>query len=164
MSLMTLRDRRTDVPFQDFAGNTSMTRFRDEMDRLIDRMFNDAFIDNTRFTPEFGAWLPTMDVKETEKELVLYFEVPGVDPKDVNVQITGNMLSISGKKEELDEVKEGEFRHTERRFGSFRRAIDLPDYVDVDHIKAEHKNGTLTIKLPKLAKTVTKKIAVKPTN
>jgi HSP20 family protein len=87
--------------------------------------------------------------------------VPGLDPKDLEVSISGNHLVLAGEKKESTEKKGKDFFHTESRFGSFQRTIPLPDAVDPDNVEAEYSNGVVVIHLKKAPSAVAKRIEVK---
>lgn len=118
-----------------------------ELQREIDRLFDDFFRTEVRPVKEFFA--PDMDVYETDNEVVIEVEIPGIDRKDVKITVEENILKISGEKKVEREQKGKNYYYVERSTGKFERAIRLPDYVDVEKIKAEYKNGVLTIKVPK---------------
>ena len=106
---------------------------------------------------------PHMDVKETDKEIVVETELPGIDEKDVSLALKDGVLTIRGeKKHEVDEEKEN-YRIMERRYGSFQRSLRLPDTVDEDKIEATFNNGVLKVSLPKRPEAIGKhrKIPIK---
>jgi len=106
------------------------------------------------------GWVPALDFAETPEAYVVYAELPGVDPKDVEISIEDGRLEISGEKSaEQSEEKQGWFR-VERSHGSFRRTVELPGAVDTGKVKAEAKNGVLTITLPKHEEAKARKISV----
>ncbi|MFN7135345.1 MAG: Hsp20/alpha crystallin family protein, partial [Myxococcales bacterium] len=106
-------------------------------------------------------FVPRFEVKETKDGYVFKADLPGVDEKDVDVSLTGNRLTISGRRE-AEERKEGEtYFAYERSFGSFSRTFTLPEGVDTEHVDAELKNGVLTIQLGKRAEMKPRKIALK---
>nr|AAC79726.1 small heat shock protein [Thermotoga maritima] len=113
-----------------------------ELQREIDRLFDDFFRTEVRPAPD-------MDVFETDDEVVIEVEIPGIDRKDVQITVEENILKISGEKKLEREQKGKNYYYVERSAGKFERAIRLPDYVDVEKIKAEYKNGVLTIRVPK---------------
>jgi len=98
-----------------------------------------------------SAWAPTVDVQETADEIVVAAELPGVDPKDVNVTVQNGVLTIAGeKKEEREEGKpDANYHMIERRYGRFERSFALPRTVAADNVKAAFENGVLRIKLAK---------------
>lgn len=121
-----------------------------EFDRLFDQLLGLADSPFSALEQLSRQYVPSVDIRETEKEFQINVEVPGMDEKDIDVSMSGNMLTISGeKKEENEENAKGIYR-MERRFGSFSRSIPLPETgVDTDKAEASYKNGVLTIKLPK---------------
>lgn len=129
-------------------GASPLARIHDE----IDRMFQE--FTSARFWPrlEGMARVPSIDLSEKNGNLVVEAELPGVDKKDVKITYTDNMLTLQGEtKQEKEEKREGYYR-AERQYGSFYRAIPLPQPVDFSKAKAEFKNGVLTITLPKSAR------------
>ena len=135
----------------------------------VDSLF-DSFIGGLpAFSGMFGssggrgfALTPHMDVTETDNEIVVEAELPGIDEKEVSLSLQDGVLTIRGeKKHERDEEKEN-YRMMERRYGSFQRSFAVPDGVDTDKIEAHFKNGVLTITLPKTvqAQKNEKKIAI----
>ena len=99
---------------------------------------------------------PHMDVKETDKEIVVETELPGIDEKDISLALQDGVLTIRGeKKHEHDEEKEN-YRVMERRYGSFQRSVRLPDTVDEDKVEASFNNGVLKVSLPKRPEAIGK--------
>jgi HSP20 family protein len=145
--------------------------FRSEMDRLFDRfagsfgfpllrrMFDIEPAGRTSFT--FSA--PAMDMSEDDKAYKISAELPGLDAKDVDVTISGTTLLLKGEKRQEKEEKEQNYYLSERIYGSFQRAFELPASVDRDKIAADFSKGVLTITLPKTpaAQKQQKKIEVK---
>ncbi len=105
---------------------------------------------------------PKVDIADTEKEIVVTANVPGIVPEDISVEVSDGVLSISGQtnKEQKEESKDKKYYRFERESGSFSRSFSLPSKVDEKNIEAETKNGVLVIKLPKI-KEEKKKIPVK---
>jgi len=91
----------------------------------------------------------SLDVTETDSEVIVTTDVPGVDAKDIEITVTGDVLTIRGEKKEEKEEKKRNYRKMERWYGSFGRSVTLPSSVDQSQIKAKMKNGILTITLPK---------------
>ncbi|MBZ4420250.1 Hsp20/alpha crystallin family protein [Myxococcus sp. RHSTA-1-4] len=103
---------------------------------------------------------PDFDVKETKDGYIFKADVPGVKEEDVEISLTGNQLTVSGKREE-EKREEGERYYTyERRHGSFSRSFSLPEGVDSDHIQAELKDGVLSLMLPKRPEVQAKRITL----
>jgi len=136
-------------------------QLRTEMDRLFDRFFGGSL----GFLGEpFGrtqAWMPSLDVSETDADITVRAEVPGVDAKDIDIQVSGQVLTISGEKKESTESKGENYYHAERSFGSFRRSVQLPTSVDAEKVLAEYKNGVLLIRMKKEKGAVPKRISVR---
>ena len=126
---------------------------------LFDRFFEDfelpmRFREETEFSPAF-------DVSETEKELIVRAEVPGMEKKDININLSEGLLTITGeKKHEKKEEKEN-YHCFERRYGKFSRTMQLPLDVDSEKVDAVYKDGVLTITLPKSETVIPKKIEVR---
>jgi HSP20 family protein len=128
--------------------------------REMDRFFEDLAGNGGRHGME--RWAPFMDVTETPEALVVKAEVPGVDPKEVEISVNGDTLTIKGEKKEEEKEEKGKTWHRiERSYGSFLRAVMLPAPVDADRITAEARDGVLTITLPKTEKAKAKRIEVK---
>ncbi len=92
---------------------------------------------------------PQVDVEETDKEVIVKVDLPGVNPKDVQIELQDNSLNISGRSETEEEIKEKNYYHKERRYGSFQRQVPLPCPVIPEDAKAKAQDGVLTITLPK---------------
>lgn len=110
------------------------------------------------------AFVPSFDVKETKEGIVLEVDLPGVRHKDLSVTLTGNRLTVSGEQEaeEQEKKKDDEDSHTtERTYGSFTRAFTLPEGVNAGKVKAELKDGVLSLILPKKPEVKTRQISVK---
>ncbi|MCX7667649.1 MAG: Hsp20/alpha crystallin family protein [Atribacterota bacterium] len=117
--------------------------------------------DNFPFVEErkgLGEWLPRVDVVETEKEIVLYFDLPGVDQKEVEITISEDRLTVSGERKAGE--TQGSFLRKERIFGPFRRSFSLRMPVDVERVVAPYKNGVLEIHLPKFEEGKVRKILI----
>jgi HSP20 family protein len=96
-----------------------------------------------------GGLFPRLDVSETDNDVTVRTEIPGLDSKDLNVSISDSTLTISGEKKEEKEREGENFYHCERRFGSFRREVELPMGIDPDKVTAEYENGVATIRVAK---------------
>lgn len=128
--------------------------FQDEMNRVLDNFFN-------RESSYGMDWRPIVDVAETESDITVKAEIPGIDPKEVEISITGDILTLKGEKKEEKENTGKSYHRVESSYGSFKRVINLPVSVDVDKVTAEGKNGILEITLPKKEESRAKKINVK---
>jgi len=107
-----------------------------------------------------GNFVPPVDIYEDEHSVTLKVEVPGLDPKDVDVQVENHTLTIKGERKFEKEEKEENFHRIERRYGSFVRSFTLPSTVDTDNIKADYENGVLKVQLAKRAEAKPKQIKV----
>lgn len=112
----------------------------------------------------FGEVAARADVSETEKELIVKVELPGMSEKDVDISISRDMLTISGEKKQEKEQNEKGWYRMERQYGSFTRSIPLPYEIESDRAEAQYRNGVLSIRLPKTAvqQKATKSIPVRP--
>jgi len=142
--------------------------WREEMENFFSRPFG-AFPSLRRAfeTAPFRAFekpltVPAVDVVEDDKSFRINAELPGIDEKDVEIGVSGDMLTIKGEKSENKEEKDKNYFLSERRYGSFQRSFQLPDGVDRDKIAASFEKGVLTITLPKTSQAVKeqRKIAI----
>ncbi|MBU0943209.1 MAG: Hsp20/alpha crystallin family protein [Proteobacteria bacterium] len=108
-----------------------------------EKFFTDSLTD--------GLFKPTLDIGATEKEYAISVEVPGIDQKDITLEISNNILTIRGEKKQEHEEKQKDYYRIERSYGSFQRILSLPEDADQDAVKANFKNGILTITLPRNA-------------
>jgi HSP20 family protein len=157
MTLIPWRAKRDETGRQ----LSPMTGFRGEMDRLFDTFLRDAFHWGGSELPVAGQWGPPLDVEETDQEIHVRAEIPGVKAEDLELSINGDTLTISGEKKEGQERREGGYVYQERHFGSFRRDVILPAAVDANDVKAQYKDGVLTVELKKSQEALPKKIQVK---
>jgi len=112
------------------------------------RLFSDTvnrLLSDTQVRP----WAPAVDIYETENELVLKADIPDVEMKDIDIRLENGTLALKGERKFEDEQKTKGFHHAERSYGSFARYFTLPDTVETDKVRAEYKNGVLTLTLPK---------------
>ena len=126
--------------------------FDDRFDRLIERAFG---------RDRQGPWRPAMDVYETDDQVVVTVELPGVSAEDVDVSVEDSTLTVSGTREFSSEVKQESYHRIERRYGAFSRAVSLPPQVDTSKVDARFVDGVLTVEVPKIQKARSKRIQVK---
>jgi HSP20 family protein len=153
MSIVPWRNKRK-------TGELStLGELRSEMDRLFDSFMRDPL---GSLGDTFGTrqWLPTVDVAETGEEITVRAEIPGVDPKDLEITVAGSRLTIAGEKRESHEQSDKGLHSSESRYGSFRRSINLGSAVDSEQINAECEQGVLTVKLNKTKAAAARRIAV----
>lgn len=127
-------------PFKEFRT------LREQMNRFFENMPYENFMD----------FRPSIDLYEKDDEVVVQADIPGIDPKNIEISVSENHINIRGKIERNREVNEENYHRTERRFGSFNRTISLPARVDHKKAQANTKNGVLEIRIPKLDKEIDK--------
>ena len=137
---------------------------RDEnlpLDRVVVAVGWDPLADVSRFERTWGAsYLPDMEVKETPDAFVISADLPGVQEKDLDVSIAGNELCVSGKREEEARDEGNQYLAYERSYGSFCRSFTLPAGSDAENVKADLKNGVLTITVPKKAGAQSRRVQI----
>ena len=131
------------------------------LQREIDRLFDDFTCGFPAFGNGKSDLLPSMDVTETDKQIEITAELPGLEEKDVQINVADNLLTIRGEKKAEKEEKDKDYRLIERSYGSFERTLELPDGVNADAIQASIAKGVLTVTVPKPAPAQSKKIDVK---
>jgi HSP20 family protein len=144
MALMTSRWE----PFREIA------RLQDEMSRVLDNRYS---FNGT----ESVGWTPAVDIYEDEDAVTLRAELPGVEPKDVDVRFENGVLTLRGERKLEQEEKRENYHRVERSYGTFTRSFALPGTVDAEKIRAEAKNGILSIVLPKRSEAKPRAIQVK---
>jgi HSP20 family protein len=143
---------RTIARWEPFRGVPTL---QDQMNRL----FNDVF-ERTGDESSLSAWAPAVDIYETEHELVVKADLPEVDPKDLDIRVENNILTIRGERKFEKKVNEENYLRVERSFGSFARSFTLASTVNADAIKAEYQNGVLKLSIPKREEAKPKQIKV----
>jgi HSP20 family protein len=124
---------------------------KQDMDRVFERLFGGALWPELPKAKAFEVmWEPALDFSEAEKEFVVRLEIPGVTRDDLDVTIDGTLLTLSGKREMMEEKKGEDFLWQERHAGRFMRTLRLPAPVKESEVMATYENGILTVKLPKL--------------
>ena len=117
----------------------------------VPRIFDEFFRDWPFHALDFDrteTWRPAVDVLEKDGNLVLRAEVPGVSEKDIELKLEGNVLTLQGERKQEAENDNGNYYRKETSYGKFSRSFTLPDTVDIDKIKAEYRNGVLTVTIP----------------
>lgn len=130
---------------------------QDEMNRLFLDFFGRT--PGRRVAAE-ALWAPIMDIEETKDDIIVKAEIPGMTKDDVKIQVTGDLLTISGERKREEETKEKTYHRIERSYGQFQRMITLPSEVQSSKAKASYENGVLTIKLPKSEEVKPKEISI----
>jgi HSP20 family protein len=140
----------------------------DEMDRAFDglfhrgwlRPFRDAWPDLARFEEALGMGTPRVDVLDRDEEILVRAEVPGVEKKDLQVDLSGQVLTLHGERRREEKEEKGEYFRSEIAHGMFSRTIHLPEEVAADKVVAEFKDGILEVHLPKTRRTERRRIEV----
>jgi HSP20 family protein len=138
-------------PFRD------LVTLREKMNRLFEDVVTSRGEEKDLIQ---STWSPAVDIFETESELVLSAEVPGIEENDIEIKIEDNTLTVKGERKFEKETKEENYHRIERAYGSFSRSFSLPHYVDQEKIHAEHEHGVLKIHMPKRPETKAKKVKI----
>ena len=125
----------------------------------VNRLFNDAF-ERQGEESSLTAWAPAVDIYETEHELVVKADLPDVDPKDLDIRVENNVLTIRGERKFEKKVNEENYLRVERAYGSFARSFTLANSANSDAIKADYQNGVLTLTIPKKEEAKPKQIKI----
>jgi len=133
-------------------------RFQDEMKQVFDRFFGDEEGDHSNVVT--SEWAPRVDIKEEDKRFIILADIPGVDPKNIEVQMDKGILTIKGERKTENTEQNGKFTRVERSYGSFYRRFALPDSADAEGISASGKHGVLEISIPKKPETTPRRISV----
>ncbi len=134
----------------------------EEMSERLNRMFaRPAVRTNGKETMIVADWTPSVDISETEGEYVIKAELPEVKKEDVKVTVENGVLTMQGERRQEKEEKGKRYHRIERSYGSFIRSFSLPESVDEDAVKAEYKDGVLSLHLPKSERVKPKAIEVK---
>ena len=158
MSLIPFRTKRSAGTE---PGLATLTDFRNEMNRLFEGFFSRPMLAPSWFeTTEPGQWLPAVDMAETETGIRVRAELPGIDPKDVDVSVSEDRLVIAGEKKSVKEETGNGWTHRESSSGSFTRSIPLPESVDPEKVTARYDKGVLTVELTKSPSSTSRKVPV----
>jgi HSP20 family protein len=149
---------KTLLPWRTRNGG-SLDMFRNEMENMVEQFFG-APLDFSE-PRALQPWAPRVDVKETDKEFVVKADLPGVEPKDVEISVADGSLVLRGEKKEEREEKKDNYHRVERFLGKFYREIPLPPGADADKVAAVSAKGVITITIPKKPEVMPKKISVK---
>jgi HSP20 family protein len=134
-----------------------------DLQEQVTRLFQSNFPRRSD-NPALTTWAPAVDIYETENELVVKADLPAVTEKDLDVRVENNMLTIRGERKFENKVEQEDYLRVERSYGTFSRSFSLPNTVNSEAIKADYKNGVLTITLPKRAESKPKQVKVNITN
>jgi HSP20 family protein len=148
--------RRVEMRLIPYRRAEAPARFWNETASLFDDFFSDPFFaDKSR-----DSWIPPVDILEKDGNLFLRVEVPGISEKEIDLKLEGNVLTLKGEKKFENEKDRGNVHRMESYYGSFSRSFTLPDSADRDHIKADFKNGVLTVTVPQKPEVKPREIPV----
>ncbi len=148
-----------------FGGRDPFASFRREMDRLFDDFFAPTSAEPRSFASRIGGGgFPSIDVDDAGESYQVTAELPGLEQKDIQLDLRDNVLTLSGEKRQEDTQKQGNRTWSERSFGRFERVIPLDAEIDAGKVEAKFKNGVLTVTLPKSRKAQenTRRIEIRP--
>ena len=143
---------RTLSRFEPFRGVSTL---QDQLNRV----FNDVF-ERAGDESNLTSWVPAVDIFETEHEMVVKADLPDVDPKNLDIRVENNILTIRGERKFEKKVSEDKYLRVERTYGSFSRSFSLANTVNAEAIKADYQNGVLTLTIPKREEAKPKQIKV----
>ncbi len=143
---------------------TSINRFEpfrnsSSLPDQLNRLFSEAFERNSE-EGNLTVWAPSVDIYETEHELVVKADLPDVKPEELDIRVENNILTIRGERKFEKSVNESNYLRVERSYGSFARSFSLANTVNSEAIKADYKNGVLTLSIPKREEAKPKQIKV----
>ena len=138
--------------FPHHAPGRVINELASDMNALVGTIFGEESTDS--------AFVPAMDIEETEAGYELRVDVPGVDPNEIQIDLEDGYVTISGERQSAEESEGVTWRRVERSFGSFHRKFRLPKIVDQERIEASYDHGVLTVLLPKVEKKAAKRIVI----
>jgi len=129
----------------------------ENMNRQLSRLLDNG---QSEFATESGHWVPSVDIRETNDALLVQAELPGIEKKDIHLEVKDGVLTISGERHYQKDVKEENAHRVERTYGRFSRSFSLPRNVNADRVDASMKNGMLEVRLPKRESAKPKAISI----
>jgi HSP20 family protein len=154
--MVTTLTKRSTPPARSWFNFGPLENLREEMQDLMTRTFGE---DTTPWP--YGRINPALDVSETDAAVEVRMDIPGAEAKELDIQVSGNVLTIRGERKEEKEEKRKTYHRIERRVGSFSRSITLPTTVKEEGIDAKYQDGVLTVVLPKTEEARPKKVQVR---
>jgi HSP20 family protein len=148
------------MAFIPYRGRTmpgaTLASLRDEMNELLNRFWSST-------AEPFGLaeWSPPLDMAETDDAVLVNVEIPGIEPKDLDISVTGDVLTIRGEKRDGKETEGHNYLRVERRYGAFTRTLALPAPVDAQDVEAKAHAGVLEIRLPKKAEAKPRQVEIR---
>ena len=137
-------------PFREMSG----------LQRDMNRWFDDMFSSISPLEKSEKAFMPSAELEESDKEYTLKLEIPGIDPKNIDIDVTKDTVSVSGERRSESKAEEGGITRTEFHYGHFRRVIPLPGKIDNQSVAADYRDGILTISLPKVESDIETSVKV----
>ncbi|MCM8799483.1 MAG: Hsp20/alpha crystallin family protein [Candidatus Omnitrophica bacterium] len=131
-----------------------------DLEHEFRRFFEDSFALLPERVSKEGIWSPSLDIVEDKDNITIKADLPGVKQSDIDISISGDILTIKGERKREEEVKDKNYHRIERFYGNFTRSLTLPKYVDTNKVKATYKDGVLEIVLPKTEEVKPKQIKV----
>jgi HSP20 family protein len=135
------------------------TRGLTSLQDQVNRLFEDSFTRDRSGHADLATWAPPVDIYETENELVVNADLPDLQEKDIDVRVENNMLTIRGERK-FDDANEDNYLRVERNYGSFMRSFTLPNTVSSENIRAEYRNGVLSLHMAKLEESKPKQVKI----
>lgn len=161
--VQTKKDERSHALVRPRFGANQFSDLHRQMNELFENFYEDSMMPSLGILEKGNMLTPKFEVVETDDSFHVTAELPGIEQKDIEVNLDNNILTVKGEKKEEHEEKKKPYHLSERSYGHFQRSISVPDGIDREKIKAEFKKGILKINLPKTeqAKTKSKKIQVR---
>jgi HSP20 family protein len=119
---------------------------QDRLSRLVSDAYGRALPDDDVMAR--GAWMPAVDIFQNKQEIVLKAELPGLDRENIDLRVENKTLTLRGERKQQNEIKEEQYHRIERSYGSFSRSFTLPETIDTEKLRAEYKDGVLTVTMP----------------
>ena len=129
----------------------------------VNRLFENTFTHDRSGLADLATWAPAVDIYETENELVVKADLPDLQEKDIDVRVVNNTLTIRGERRFEKDVNEDNYLRIERAYGSFTRSFTLPNTVNAEAIRAEYRNGVLTVRMSKREESKPRQIKISVT-
>jgi HSP20 family protein len=126
----------------------------------VNRLFDDSLAGNRSGQSDLASWAPSVDIYETENELVVKADLPDMQEKDIDVRVENNTLTIRGERKFENEAHQDNYLRVERAYGTFTRSFSLPNTVNTEGIRAEYHNGVLNVRMPKREESKPKQIKI----
>lgn len=148
------------VPYR--RANSLLDELARDLGKTFSRGLLDPFENGPLAAKELASWSPAVDIVEEENRYLIKADIPGVEPKDIEVTFDGGVLTVRGERKSEDTEENKGFKRVERTYGSFYRQFSLPDSVDANQITAKGNHGVLEITVPKAERSKPKRIEIRP--